>query len=93
MRLGPGGPRPESRIGLPMEPEQLPTVGRRSPDPSGQRFGLHAVLDAQDACLEQLPLGPVRPLGPVARYPAGLLAEREVGVSGSVGFHHRLIAG
>ena len=32
-------------------------------------------------------------LGSVGRYPPGLLAERQVGVSAPVGVHHRLIAG
>ena len=44
----PSDHRQNRRIGLPMEPEQLPTIGRRLADPPGQRLGLHAVLNAQE---------------------------------------------
>ena len=76
-----------------MEPEQLRGVGRRLADPARQGGRSHAVLNSQDASLEEIPLGPVGLLGSVGRYPPGLLAERKVRVSAPVGVHHRPIAG
>ena len=56
MVLGTVRPGPEPREGLPVEPEQVAGEDGRATDPPGQRLGPHAVLDAEHARLEQLPL-------------------------------------
>jgi hypothetical protein len=44
VRLGPIRSSPEFRVGLEMEPQQLPTVGRRLANSAGQRLRPHALV-------------------------------------------------
>ena len=85
-------PAPEAGIGLPVEPEQLASMGWRLPNSLGKRLGAHAVLDGEHAGLEALAHRPVAFLGRTGWRSAGLLGEFEIRVAGRIGLLHQSIA-
>ena len=75
-----------------MQPQQFAGLALGLADPLGQRLRTHAVLDGQDASLEEVALLLVRILRGVWWNGPGLFGEGQVGIAGAVGRLHRLVA-
>src|SRR5262245_17949905 len=74
------GPAPVPRIRLPVQLEKCLRLLHRAPEPDGQTFWPHAVLNAEGTLLELLPLVGVRLLGSTAGDSTGLPGKSQIRV-------------
>ena len=76
-----------------MRSQQIARDDRRLRNPQGERLRLHAVLNRENALLEQLPLRAMRFLRGVVRNGVRLLGKSEIRIARQVGRLHCRVAG